>query len=220
LSAWDKELDFDATRKMLAEKYAEVKSEVAARGGKDRRPFFIAVLLTQLTNGGRISESYEAMKRWLEGGDRTLEVRLRKRGKLLVCESCKLAWKKRGTKGREAAAKHVAQTGHMLVEKLDIQMRRMEIPPEVLDLDREPLFEITDAHATAEAARKYASLKLGFNTHSLRYSWRTKAEDLGISSAVGRRITGHTSQDQYDGYLSQRKANEALKKMVEETEPS
>lgn len=71
---WDKGLDFEKTYKILLKDYNEESNL--------RRKTKIAILLTQLRNGSRVSEAIDAIRIFKETGERVVEVRVRKkRGK-------------------------------------------------------------------------------------------------------------------------------------------
>ena len=215
MGTWNQELDYDERRAALKTEFEAEKKKFHEAGWFSRDPIYLAVLLTQLVNSSRISEAYEGVKLWVQTGERFQTVRARKHGKTLKCLQCtpRLVWKTRG-KGKKLAEVHTLETGHKLEEDYVDSPRKIGIPDEIADSDREPLAAIWDDHASADAVRMFAYNKLNHNTASLRNAGISKMPDYGVPVQVGIKITGHANVEQFVKYQEQRQADQALAKMM------
>jgi len=76
---WDKNVDYDIARESLLKLLKEARIKVRAGNKKARaRLTIILILLTQLRNGARLGESYEAVYKFAETKAREVYVRLEK----------------------------------------------------------------------------------------------------------------------------------------------
>lgn len=215
MPSWNQELDFDERRAALRADFEAAKAKFEDPNWTSRDPIHIAILLTQLTNSSRVSEAYEGLHLWVLNGNRLNTIRARKHGKILKCLQCSppQSWKTRG-KGKGLAELHTKDTGHPLQEEYVDFPRKIGIPDEIAETDREALASLWDEHATVSATRLYSYNKQKHNTHSLRYAGISKLPELGVPVQVGMKITGHANVEQFVKYQEQRQADQALAKMM------
>jgi len=74
---WDKGIDYDRTYRLFVKKLEEYRGKLHKVRGR-RKFVMTAILLTQLANGSRVGEAYEAMEKFAVTRKREVLVRVRK----------------------------------------------------------------------------------------------------------------------------------------------
>lgn len=212
-AGWDAGLDFDSTRASLTVAFEAEKARFSDPHYEGREVLYLGAALTQLVNGARASEAWEAYMGWLEDGKAEREVRTRKRGSCLFCPTCDRQWSLKSQDRAEEGLAHARETGHTLEERL-VYVPRLLMVPEELIADRAPLAGLVDAHTTLGAYKMFCRLKLKFNSHALRYAWINKVGEMKVPAQVGRLVTQHAHEEQFAQYQRQAEADKLLRKMA------
>jgi hypothetical protein len=147
---------------------------------KTRHLGYLICLYLCLVNGSRCSEGLEGFQKWINNGNRSQEVRVRKQKQL--------------------------------------RMRKILVPPEILDEYRFKILEydIKFYRATLGMFGNTCS-GLGFNCHSLRYSFISYCAMQNISPLVIAGITKHKNLNlliSYSNAVVGEKVAEAVKRRL------
>lgn len=178
---------------------------------------YAEVLLIQLVNGARVSEALEAWRLWMDTQARQVVVKVRKLGKVMVCDSCKARCSTKSKKNSPSL--HTQNNpGHESFHRREqSEGRDMVIPTECLDDDVGVLNEwaLLPEDISRDGVRMYSMRKMGYNTHSLRYSFETKQAALGTPSQVIAKITHQRSDRLIVDYTNQKAADKMQREFVE-----
>lgn len=218
---WDQGLDFEATRALLAERMRATRPECPPDILPKKRLTHYSVLITQLANGSRVSEAFEAVLSWATRGaaSREYEIRVRKRRPKCLCGHIKA--NDRGTDTGHALANGVRGKCKVRVcdcksyraDPEDIEKRLMVIPPECLAEDVAFLKEAFERGLSLDGTKMFALRELGFNTHSLRYSLISNLSEK-VAPQVIAKLTHQKSLDLIVKYTQQKKADATLREVV------
>ena len=179
----------------------------------EKRLAYCAQLLIQLVNGARVSEAVDCFFRWLESGNRNLNIRTRKvpnfKKKQVREENVKLS---DGSEKKIKIWNKVPKTK----AQLEKDMRLMSVPPEITEEDRERFLKIQNrlkAGNPVEALRSFTRRTLSLRTHAFRYAWQSDQIDRGESPLdIAKKQGRKTLQSLMD--YTQTKRNR--KKLIEE----
>lgn len=211
-------LDYATTRQKLSLLISEVREEAIADPDyliAKKRLTHYSILLTQLANGTRISEAFDAIQGWCTNGLREQQVKVRKLGHILRCEQCGSKFNIRSKVN--SPAKHTKEKGHDKFTELEVLEQRLaKIPSECLPEDMPFIQESFERGVTIGAVKAFALRNLKINTHSLRYAKITALSKDGQPAQMVAKITHHRNLNFIVDYLSQKAADEVLRKSVDQ----
>ena len=214
---WDKGVDFDKARADLIAAIARYRNAWC----REAATFMCEaeVLLIQLVNGARVSEALEAWRLWMDADEhpRVVVVKVRKLGKVMICDACKALCSTKSKKN-SPALHTLSNPGHATFHKKEqVEGREMVIPPECDDDDVGVLNEwaLLPEDISRDNVRMFSMRKMGYNTHSLRYSFETKQAALGTPSQVIAKITHQRSDRLIVDYTNQKAADKMQREFVE-----
>jgi len=207
-------LDYVETKGRLVAAIADVRLQALVDLLPKKRLASYSVLLTQLANGSRVSESFDAVKSWGTDFGREQQVRVRKLGKRVGCLECGLTFSVRSK--TNSPAMHTMESGHSAFENIEnLEKRLMVIPSECLDSDAPLVAEAFARGLSIGSVKVFALRHLHFNTHALRYSKITALSNEGQPAQVVSKITHHKNLNFIVDYTSQKAADEVLRRSVE-----
>lgn len=211
--AWDSGLDYGATRERLVNLMIVIRPECQDDLIPKQRLSKYSILLSQLVNGARVSEAFDAVSAWSQTGTREQAIKVRKLGRQMRCKSCGKSFKVKSKTNSPTI--HEKESGHRQFEDVQVvESRLVVVPSECLEEDRHWIVEAITRGVTIGSVKAFASRTLGFNTHSLRYAKITSLTNQNKPAQMIAKITHHRNMNFIVDYTQQKAADEELRKSI------
>lgn len=192
---WNKDIELTKLKELYLEELDEVKENIDyeyALKWNYARYCYLSILLTQLFNGGRVSEATEAIKRFYDTGDRLQVVRVRKT-----------------KKGKPK--KHRTMVIPPMIERNYLQ--------HIDNCFKDPAdYNSVKQKNISTWVIQYMKRKRGveLNTHTNRYAYITHMILVeNINPVELQQITKHTDLNMITKYTSEKQATDTLSKTIQ-----
>lgn len=161
---------------------------------------YLGSLLIQVINGLRVGEGWEALKSWINNGERSTKVQAEKKKlfveyKLCVTPGCSSMKQKRRFNPKDVVCSRCNQNLPNVIYRLQKKpdMIPIKIPDFLSDVDRQHILNIKDFLGTKEAVRSVCYRELKVNSHSLRYSYVRMLRKQGRTPDEAAELMHHSS---------------------------